>query len=161
MQYWFLRWSYCQILASCTGLTLKINVNIEMSLIPIFYPRTEPELAFSWNLPWLPVEGLGPKVSHVHFDIQFSLPIRCARVKVAQKLWKWPTTDWSILKLMCWEGSYHSHCLEGKETNARQPRKLGKNKTRIYVGCPSVCYKYAMLLWVDKQSWFDQCSRRM
>lgn len=56
--------------------------------------------AISSNQARLPVEGLGDQPSHKTFELQFVLPAGCAGVKVAQELWKWPTSDWSSLRPM-------------------------------------------------------------
>jgi hypothetical protein len=53
----------------------------------------EPEQAASCNQKRLLVEELGHQPSKKPLDPQFVLPIRCAEIKLEQKLWERPTND--------------------------------------------------------------------
>ena len=62
----------------------------------------EPELDISYSQERLPEQVLGHQISHKTFNLQFVLPVRYVEVKVVQKLWEWPTSDWSSHERRPW-----------------------------------------------------------
>jgi hypothetical protein len=70
---------------------------------------TDPEPAISCNQKRLPMEGLWHQPSHRTLDPQFVLPIRCAGVKMEQKLREWTTNNWPSLRSMPWERTHPWH----------------------------------------------------
>ena len=87
--------------------------------------NAEPEPAISCNQARLPVEGLAHQPSHKNLDLRLVLLARCPGVKVAQKLWEWPTSDWSSLRPIPCEVTPPQHCPGVQEPEAGEPRDLG------------------------------------
>jgi hypothetical protein len=42
-------------------------------------------------------------INNITFTPKFALSSRCRRIKVEQNLRKWPSNDWSKLRLLPWE----------------------------------------------------------
>jgi hypothetical protein len=61
---------------------------------------TELEMATSCSQARLPMEGLGHQSSHKTFNSQFALSIRCAGIKMEQKMMEWPSNDCLNLRLI-------------------------------------------------------------